>query len=206
MQKARFVKYAVLFVLIVVFFISRNRTTLAADPLIAAFSGSSALYTVSVSSIIAVALTGSIFYTRFWCRCLCPVGAFLSLLNNCVVMKRFLPAKRFGRCEFGLTQKDHLDCIYCDRCRYQTKEPVLASGSASYLSRHLVVIAILVGIFVSAVSVERFWEVIPTGISQPVVSVSGAGQPRDVDLQHIRSMIQQGKLSDKEAEFYKKTE
>jgi spermidine synthase len=206
MQKARFIKYAVLFVLVVVFFISRNRTTLAADPLIAAFSGSSALYTVSVSSIIVVALTGSIFYTRFWCRCLCPVGAFLSLLNNCVVMKRFLPAKRFGRCEFGLTPKDHLDCIYCDRCRYQTKEPVLASGSASYLSRHLVVIAILVGIFVSAVSVERFRKVIPSGISQPVVSVSGAGQPRDVDLQHIRSMIQQKKLSDKEAEFYKKTE
>jgi hypothetical protein len=66
--------------------------------------------------------------------------------------------------------------------------------------------AILVGIFVSTVSVNRFWEVIPAGLSQPVVSVSGAGQPRDVDLQRIRSMIQQGKLSDKKAEFYKKAD
>ena len=206
MQKARFIKYAVLFVLVVVFFISRNRTTLAADPLIAAFSGSPALYTVSVSSIIAVALTGSIFYTRFWCRYLCPIGAFLSLFNNVVVLKRFIPAKRFGRCEFGLTPKDHLDCIYCDRCRYQTKELVPASGSVSYLSRHLVVIAVLAAIFVSMISVKRFWLVSPTGISQPVVSASGAGQPRDVDLQRVRTMIQQGKLSDKEAEFYKKAE
>jgi predicted membrane-bound spermidine synthase/Na+-translocating ferredoxin:NAD+ oxidoreductase RnfG subunit len=215
-QKAGFVKYVVLFVLIMVFFVSRNRTTLAADPLIGVFSRSSALYTVSVSLIIVVALTGSIFYTRFWCRYLCPVGAFLSLLNNVTILNRFLPAKRFGRCEFGLTVKDHTDCLYCDRCRYQTKDQKpktedlgiksYVSGAASYLSRHLVAVAILVGIFVSMVSVNRFWEVIPAGLSQPVVSASGAGQPRDVDLQHIRSMIQQGKLSDKEAEFYKKTE
>jgi spermidine synthase len=215
-QKAGFVKYVVLFVLIMVFFVSRNRTTLAADPLIGVFSRSSALYTVSVSLIIVVALTGSIFYTRFWCRYLCPVGALLSLLNNVTILNRFLPAKRFGRCEFGLTVKDHTDCLYCDRCRYQTKDQKpktedlgiksYVPGAASYLSRYLVVIAVLVGIFVSTVSVSRFWEVIPAGISQTVVSVSGAGQPRDVDLQRIRTMIQQGKLSDKKAEFYKKTE
>ncbi|MCJ7778162.1 MAG: 4Fe-4S binding protein, partial [Sedimentisphaerales bacterium] len=90
-RKARFVKYVVLFVLIMVFFVSRNRTTLAADPLIGVFSGSPALYTVSAGLIVAVALTGSIFYTRFWCRYLCPVGALLSLLNNVTILNRFLP-------------------------------------------------------------------------------------------------------------------
>ncbi len=205
MQKAGFVKYVVLFVFIIVFFVSRNRTTLAADPLIAAFSGSSTMYSVSIGSIIAIALIGSIFYTRFWCRYLCPVGAFLSLLNNCVVLKRFLPAKRFSRCEFGLTPKDHLDCIYCDRCRYQAEDQRFPSH-VSYLSRYLVVVVVLVGIFVSMVSVERFLHVTPADISRPVVSTSGIGRPRDVDLQRIRKMIQEGKLSDEEAEFYKKAE
>ena len=174
------------------------------------------MYTVSVSLIIAVALTGSIFYTRFWCRYLCPVGALLSLLNNVTILNRFLPAKRFGRCEFGLTVKDHTDCLYCDRCRYQTKDQKpktedlgiksYVPGAASYLSHYLVVAVLVVAVFVSMISIKRFLQVIPAGISQPVVSVSGAGRPRDVDLQHIRSMIQQGKLSDKEAEFYKKAD
>jgi hypothetical protein len=36
--------------------------------------------------------------------------------------------------------------------------------------------------------------------------VSSAGQVRDVDLQRIRTMIEQKRLSDREAEFYKKIE
>ena len=62
---------------------------------------------------------GILFVTRCWCRYLCPTGAFLSLFNQCAWLKRLLPAKKYGRCEFGLTGRDHLDCIYCDRCRYE---------------------------------------------------------------------------------------
>jgi hypothetical protein len=212
MQKARVFKYVILFVLVVVFFVSRNRTTLVADPLISVFGLRFTLrdFQSSVLLVVAIALVGSIFYTRFWCRYLCPVGAFLSLLNNVAILKRYLPAKRFARCEFGLTPKDQADCLYCDRCRHRTKalgpqSPVL--GPVSYVSRYLVLTVLVVAVFVSTVSVRRFLQVTPSGFEQATVYVpSGTGQPRDVDMQRIRTMIQQKKLADKEAQFYKKIE
>jgi predicted membrane-bound spermidine synthase/Na+-translocating ferredoxin:NAD+ oxidoreductase RnfG subunit len=223
MRAARFVKYVVLFVLIILFFISRNRTTLAADPLIEVFNLRFQVYdsqsTIvgwksSMLLIVAIALIGSVFYARFWCRYLCPAGAFLSLFNKVALLKRYLPAKRFGKCEFGLTVKDQLDCLYCDRCRYETKaalkeeQPVCSRHtSTKLLSRYFVVIVLIVATFISAVSVSRFLQVVPAGaLGQPVVSVYSGGQPRDVDLQRVRTMIQQEKLSDREAEFYKKAE
>jgi hypothetical protein len=171
------------------------------------------------------------------------VGAFLSLLNNVVILKKYLPAKRFGRCEFGLTAKDRMDCIYCDRCRYEAKavlsvwarpvkalvsaeravagkafvgawpsrdrkEEVLPAGEyvpGSLLSRYFVVSVLAVAIFVSAISVNTFLKTVPVGLESAAL-VSSAGQPRDVDLQRVRSMIEQKQLSDREAEFYKKVE
>jgi len=222
MRKARFIKYIVLFVLVIVFFLSRNRTTLVADPLIKIFNFRSSIYdfqTVHYGGLIVVlALTGSVFYARFWCRYLCPVGAFLSLLNNLTLLKRFLPPKRFGRCEFGLTADDHMDCLYCDKCRYsagrltaEAKVPVAEEyplrptyAPTKVMSRYLVVAVLVLAAFVSTVSVRRFLQIIPADFGQPAVSLASVGQPRDVDLHRIRTMIRQKKLSDREAEFYKK--
>jgi len=210
MQKARFFKYVVLFVLIIIFFVSRNRTTLVSDPLISFFN---LKFWPSMSSsmlvIAMIVLIGSLFYTRFWCRYLCPAGAFLSLLNNIVLLRRFLPPKRFAKCEFGLTARDNTDCIYCDRCRFQTKDPrpkTKELGLESYMSRYFVAVVLIMVTFVSAVSINRFLQVIPAGLSRPAVSAPSGGQPRDVDLQRVRTMIEQKRLSDREAEFYKKVE
>jgi len=222
MRKARFIKYIVLFVLVIVFFLSRNRTTLVADPLIKIFNFRSSIYdfqTVHYGGLIVVlALIGSVFYGRFWCRYLCPVGAFLSLLNNLTLLKRFLPAKKFGRCEFGLTAKDNMDCLYCDKCRYSAgrltaaaKVPVAEEyplrptyAPTKVMSRYLVVAVLVLAAFVSTVSVRRFLQIIPADFGRPAISLASVGQPRDVDLHRIRTMIRQKKLSDREAEFYKK--
>jgi polyferredoxin len=210
MQKARFVKYVFLFVLIVVFFVSRNRTTLESDPLISIFSFQFLLPSFgSVLTVVVVAaLIGSLFYTRFWCRYLCPAGAFLSLFNSAILLKKYLPAKRFGKCEFGLTVKDQLDCIYCDRCRYQSpvalrKEPLAQIG---ILSRSLLIIAVIVAIFAASISVSRFLQVMPVRSEYVTSFAPSGGVPRDVDLQKIRMLIEQNRLSDREADFYKKVE
>jgi len=196
MQKARFVKYVILFILIILFFISRDHTTLTADLLISVFNFKSAILLIA-----AIALLGSVFYTRFWCRYLCPAGAFLSLFNSMAFLKHYFPAKRYGRCEFGLTAADNLDCIYCDRCRYQQQEiPKPAADST------ILIWAAIAAIFVSAVSVNRFLEVIPSGFEESAVSAASGGEPRNVNLQQIKTLIEQNKLSGKEAEFYKKAD
>ncbi|MHC4574416.1 MAG: 4Fe-4S binding protein [Planctomycetota bacterium] len=213
MRLARFTKYIVLVVLIIVFFSSRNRSTLATDPLISFFNlrFSAHDFQSIILSVAGMALLGSIFYTRFWCRYLCPAGAFLSLFNNVVLLKRLLPVKKYGRCEFGLTGKDKMDCIYCDKCRYEPAPPpteaaVPRLAPAPLLSRYLVPAAILVAFIVSAASVDRFVQVMPGALAQPTAVAAAGGQPRDVDLQRIRTMIRQRQLSDREAEFYKKIE
>ena len=177
--------------------------------------------------IAAIALIGSCFYTRFWCRYLCPVGGFLSLLNNIAILKRYLPVKRFGRCEFGLTAKDQMDCLYCDKCRWDhtsqrrremasrdeaetvpEKKPLLHLPyiPMKLLSRYFVVGVLTIAIFVSTVSVSRLLQVAPSGLDYRTILAPSGGQPRDVDLHRIRTMIRQKKLSDREAEFYKKVE
>jgi polyferredoxin len=163
--------------------------------------------------IVAIALIGSVFYTRFWCRYLCAVGAFLSLFNKVVILKRYVPVKKFGTCEFGLTGKDQMDCIYCDRCRYHAKAavkkehlPRLHHAPAKGMSRYFVVGVLITAILISSVSVSRFSQVIGTDIDKSAGTQSAGGEPRDVDLQRIRTMIEQNMLSDREAEFYKKVE
>ena len=160
-----------------------------------------------------MALIGSIFYTRFWCRYLCPAGAFLSLFNNLTIFKRYLPAKRFGKCGFGLTPTDRMDCIYCDRCRYEAKkvpakkhEPCAPDVPAKFWNRFLLVAVMITAGFVSSISINRFLQVVSVSFDQSVILAPSGGQPRDVDVQRIRTMIQENKLSDKEAEFYKKVE
>ncbi|MHC4750993.1 MAG: 4Fe-4S binding protein [Planctomycetota bacterium] len=205
MRKARFVKYIILFIVIVVFFVSRNRTTLAADPLISVFYLKFTIHDLqsTIPLVVTTALIGSIFYTRFWCRYLCPVGAFLSLLNNLAVLKRYLPTKKFGRCQFGLTAKDQMDCIYCDKCRYE--ESTSREMKEPKVARIFLIAVLIVAIFISTVSVSRLLQVVGAGYDEVAISVTG-GQPRDVDLQRIRTMIRQKKLSDKEADFYKEIE
>ena len=153
--------------------------------------------------IVVAALTGSLFWPRFWCRYLCPAGAFLSLLNHVAILKRYLPAKKFGRCPYGLTGKDNSDCIQCDKCRFEQFDR--AATKRKEIAGAFVACVIIVALLISTVSADRFLKVIPAGTEAVAVSASG-GQPRDVDVQRIRTMIREKKLSDKKAEFYKQIE
>jgi hypothetical protein len=71
------------------------------------------------------------------------------------------------------------------------------------MARYLVVAVLVLAAFVSTISVRRFLQIIPADFGQSAVSLASGGQPRDVDLSRIRTMIRQKKLSNRKAEFYK---
>ena len=123
------------------------------------------------------------------------------------MLKRLVPAKNFAGCEFGLAPKDNMDCICCDRCRYQprTSQPESAAGyPLTGLARYLLFSVLLIGIFVSAIYIDKLFDAIPSPAEYPSALTSSAGQPRDVDIQRIRTTIEEKKLSDHEASFYEK--
>ena len=67
-------------------------------------------------------------------------------------------------------------------------------------------VTVALAILVSSVCVSKFLSASAIDFVGPTSSVSAGGEPRDVDLQRIRTLIEQKKLSDQEAEFYEKVE
>jgi hypothetical protein len=212
MQKARYIKYIILLVFMVAYFGFHNKRLHTIDPLIYSFNVSYMMF--KVRSILDAGLLSSLFtglflllgclvFTRFWCRYLCPTGAFLSLLHHANLLRRFLPVKKYGQCEFGLTAVDNLDCIYCDRCRYGPAIPRVLSETLQVWGKVLLVMVVIIVFAMLHVSFRSTSQVMEETVPSSAQAVPTAGRPRDVDIQQIQRLIDQGKLSDHEALYYR---
>jgi polyferredoxin len=114
----RAVKYGLLFLLVGLFAMTRDYGVLSADPLITVFS----VVRTPVVILLAVAVLAlCVPYRRFWCRNLCPAGAFLSLLNRFRLLRQLSPAAQPRHCDLGVQNAAELDCIRCDRCLHGKK-------------------------------------------------------------------------------------
>lgn len=113
---AGLIKYFILTTWAVTYLLREDKAVYTQDPLLSFFS--TPLSETLLSPWAGLLLVAVLVFPRFWCRTLCPTGAFLSLFNLGVWLGRWLPVKKYGQCEFGLTGRDHLDCIHCDRCRH----------------------------------------------------------------------------------------
>ncbi|MBI5091755.1 MAG: 4Fe-4S binding protein [Candidatus Hydrogenedentes bacterium] len=110
----RFVKYVLLFLVIALYARYRDASVLSADPLITLFGPARS---DSALVLFGGVLVACVFYRRFWCRNLCPAGAFLALVGGLNLLKRFLPHVRPVKCDMGVRKAAELDCLRCDRCR-----------------------------------------------------------------------------------------
>lgn len=99
----------------------------ALDPLGFAFGRerSAPMFPLAVALLIL-----SVFFGRFWCRNLCPTGAFFSLLGRLTPWRRRLPRVLPGRCDYGVAGLGDLDCLVCDRCRQAGAAPPAGSFPA----------------------------------------------------------------------------
>jgi spermidine synthase len=205
---ARFVKYILLFALIIFFVCSRGRETATADPLVSFFSPTSGIVVFCFGSW---AVLMSVFYGRFWCRNLCPVGAFLSLLNRIRLLRRWIPTVPFTHCDYGVCCCEDLDCMCCDRCRSQNSARVQTCASAqiekaaTFVRGYLYEIILLIVVAVSAVLwLGQLRTIQENGENRSYASkiLRTTGNVRNVDMQMLHSKIRRGQLSEREALYY----
>ena len=199
-RRARALRYLLLAAALTGFGLTARRGWLSFDPLGSAFSrwpgGIAALLLVAV-------LVGCLFIFRGWCRYLCPTGALLSLGNRIALARRWLPGRSFGRCDLGVVSADDLDCLQCNRCRpgpLPIAGPVRPSAAGpdprqrpgdGLLRAWLAIVLLLIG---GSIATGR------------VDSGFGTGGARDVDIEAIERLIDEGKLSDREADWWEPIE
>jgi hypothetical protein len=201
---ARAVKFALLFGLLGLFAFTRDFTLLDADPLVGFFSGSldGGVFAIGVAVVVL-----SLFFKRFWCRNLCPAGAFLAILNGVRGLGRFLPRRYVGRCDLGVRSLRDLDCIDCDRCAIRKRAPCEGGYTLTIVFLQCVAIAAIALVWVLAAQLGSATtpdaaEVGSAAIEAPALLPNAAGTARDVDLDRMRALMRQGHLSDHEALYY----
>lgn len=109
----RFIKYLLLGVMLIAVLLYDESFWASFNPMQHAFGSHIAGW---VLLVMAVALLGSLFYVRFWCRYFCPFGAFLSLSNKIALLQHLAPRRRFEHCDLGVREEFDVDCIRCNRC------------------------------------------------------------------------------------------
>lgn len=120
-RPARYLKFAVLAVLMCLFLITDDTAWFSFSPLQHFFGDHGSRFLSGrldwrVWALCALVLAASVFYFRFWCRYLCPAGAFFALFNKVRLMRKRSPVTIPGRCDLGATSRRDVDCIRCHRC------------------------------------------------------------------------------------------
>lgn len=189
---------AVLLGLFLVFGLGGAPEVLGLDPLAQVFSFRS--LGPIVAMVIASALVAGVFVPRFFCRGLCPTGVVLDLLGSWRLLKNFGRPKRVSDCELEVRGVERRGCLRCDRCLTHAPvgpPPAAPRRLAAPLLRWLYVVLLVT--MLSAVAWEGSYGA--SGGSGASMLRSGRGA-RVINEAELRSRIEQGRLSDKEALFY----
>lgn len=237
-------KYAVLWLLLLALALDVDHSILKGDVLRNVFA--SGQRAVPVMMLITLVTLWSIPFNRFWCRNLCPTGAFLAILNGIRPLKRWLPKIIPGRCDLGVTSQRQLDCLNCDRCRVtsaprtseETIDPTRNLRNVVFILGVISCGALLAYVSISGVIGKSGVPAAPRATTPPTIQVKPLELPpppgntrgtkaskrrrrrgnrrwerynqrppspvHDVDIDKIKRMIRQNRLSDHPGEFSRK--
>ncbi len=106
-------KFVILVIGLSLFLLTGDKVWFTFSPLQHFFRGEMDAWVMSLSIMV---LAASLFYFRFWCRYLCPAGAFMALFNKIALLKKSAPTPIPARCDLGVAFVGDVDCIRCHRC------------------------------------------------------------------------------------------
>jgi len=109
----RFIKFLLLALLLVLVWTGGDARWARFNPMQYAFAGH---WQGWMAVLLLLVVVGALFHFRFWCRYLCPFGAFLALGNKLALLDRLAPKRRFDHCDLGVKDAYDIDCIRCNRC------------------------------------------------------------------------------------------
>ncbi|NOZ00336.1 MAG: 4Fe-4S binding protein, partial [Deltaproteobacteria bacterium] len=186
-------KFVLLALLVVSLFSAAPASAVGWDPLATVFSGKAA---VVPWVIIGISLVGSAVFFRFWCRVFCPVGAFFLLFNRVAGLIGLGPPRRYQSCDLGVAGPADIGCLQCNRCvRDDVISTVRKTGRATGIV-YITLVALTAG------TVAWAWY---DGVSSSSITLGAQGRRmRQVNVEKVLRLFQEDKLSDKEAEYYRR--
>ncbi|MBN2536497.1 MAG: 4Fe-4S binding protein [Spirochaetales bacterium] len=199
---SRYIKYILLFSLAIAGAAIMNPSVFLFDPLTGFFRFHGGIIIVLFCLFILVL---SFFFPRIWCRSFCPAGAFLSLIGKIRLLRFLVPRIMPRYCDLGVKSNADMDCICCDRCRITAYQNKMTMRKTPGQDKEWVFLFMVIIITIMIVLGQFLPLKQPAGKEQETISVENTeGKARNVEMERIETLIQEGFLSDHESEFYKK--
>ena len=223
------IKYIILFILVIIF-VSLQNKNIAEETDILQYIFSFIYPPERILFFIIAIIIISMVYKRFWCRVLCPPGAFLSLFNAIRIIRKPKLNIQISNCDLGIYSKKDIDCICCDNCN-TARLPIKAnlphpkSKIYNYLFVALCIICFcyMITQMYSGYNKKRESDIearikphlqekpaaktkkqVKTiQFSKKIPPIKSIGTPKNIDIQKYKDYINKGNLSDKEAMYYK---
>lgn len=126
-RRTRTIKYVLLVLLLGICSLTGNARPAEMEPFVTLFAGQGTKLAWGLTGLMLIA---GIFYFRFWCAYLCPVGALTSLLAkaslfkirqrspcaNCGTCLFLCPTKAIERASPDRIKVNEAECILCGKC------------------------------------------------------------------------------------------